>query len=137
MSSLTNESFEFGTYTEITDFAFEVKPSYKNEGFVRFFICCDTWDFWFVRILEGYNEDYEQENSFILERNKIRKSFKGENLSLSKVKDIIQEDDGSNWDMQVSNDIDELIEMLDEGFGIINLKTVKTEDENDTIPNNQ
>lgn len=31
-------NFEFAKYTEITDFAFEINPNYKKEGFVRFFI---------------------------------------------------------------------------------------------------
>lgn len=115
--------FEFAKYTEITDFAHEINPLYKNEGFVRFFICPDVWDYWFVRILKGYDEDYnEDEESYILERNKISKDRKTDKLSLSKVKKIIEEDDGSSWDFQQSYDIDELIDMLDDGFGINNLK---------------
>lgn len=118
-----NMEFEFAKYTEITDFAHEVNPSYKNEGFVRFFICPDVWDYWFVRILKGYDEDYnEDEDSYILERNKIGKDRKTDNLTLSKIKKIIEEDDGSSWDIQQSYDIDELIDMLDDGFGINNLK---------------
>lgn len=115
--------FEFAKYTEITDYAFKINPDYKTEGYVRFFICPDVWDFWFVRILEGYNGEYEQEEgSFLLERNKVEMSRKNENLTLSKVKEIIQEDDGSNWDFQQGYDIEELINMLDDGFGIINRK---------------
>ena len=115
--------FEFAKYTEITDYAFKVNPDYKNERFVRFFICPDVWDFWFVRILEGYNEDYEQEEgSFILERNKIEMDSKDEKLTLSKLKRIIEEDDGSNWDFQQGFDVEELIDMLDNGFGILNRK---------------
>ena len=45
---------------------------------------------------------------------------KGQKLTLSKVKQIIEEDDGSNWDLQQGYDIEELVDMLDEGFGIIN-----------------
>lgn len=118
-------NFEFAKYTEITDYAFKVNPNYKNEGFVRFFICPDVWDFWFVRILKGYENDDEQgyvENpeNYILERNKIEMDRKGQKLTLSKVKQIIEEDDGSNWDLQQGYDIEELVDMLDEGFGIIN-----------------
>jgi hypothetical protein len=115
--------FEFAKYTEITDYAFKVNPNYKKEGFIRFFICPDVWDFWFVRILEGFNEEYErEEGSFILERNKVEKDNRGQKLTLSKVKQIIEEDDGSNWDMQQSYDVEHLIDMLDDGFGIINPK---------------
>lgn len=118
-------NFEFAKYTEITDYAFKVNPNYKNEGFVRFFICPDVWDFWFVRILKGYENDDEQgyvenQENYILERNKIEMDRKGQKLTLSKVKQIIEEDDGSNWDLQQGYDIEELVDMLDEGFGIIN-----------------
>ena len=118
-------NFEFAKYTEITDYAFKVNPNYKNEGFVRFFICPDVWDFWFVRILKGYENDDEQgyvenQENYILERNKIEMDIKGQKLTLSKVKQIIEEDDGSNWDLQQGYDIEELVDMLDEGFGIIN-----------------
>ena len=118
-------NFEFAKYTEITDYAFKLNPSYKNDKYVRFFICPDVWDFWFVRILKGYEYDEERgyvENpeNYILERNKIEMDRKCQKLTLSKVKQIIEEDDGSNWDLQQGYDIEELIDMLDEGFGIIN-----------------
>lgn len=120
--------FEFAKYTEITDYALKVNPNYKDEGFVRFFICQDVWDFWFVRILKGYEDDedegyIENEDNYILERNKIEMDKKGQKLTLSKLKQIIQEDDGSNWDLQQGYDIEKLIDMLDDGFGILNRKT--------------
>lgn len=116
-------TFEFGKYTEITDLAFETNPNYKNEGYIRFFICPDVWDFWFVRILKDTNEEYEtEEGCFLLERNKIEMSRKGENLTVSKVKQIILEDDGGNWDMMESHDLQELIKEIDGAFGIHNLK---------------
>ena len=118
-------TFEFAHYTEITDYAFKINPSYKNDGYLRFFICPDVYDYWFVRILKGYeyveDEGYiKNENNFILERNSISKDKLGEKLTLSKVKQIIKDDDGSNWDLEQGSDIEELIDMLDDGFGIIN-----------------
>ena len=122
--------FEFAKYTEITDYAFEVNPNYKNEGFVRFFICPDVTDFWFVRILANHNEDYAiEEGCFVLERNNIPKARR-EELTLAKVKKIILEDDGCNWDIQSGYDIENLIDMLDDGFGILNRK--EAEQQNDT-----
>lgn len=120
-------NFEFAKYTEITDFALKVNPDYSNENYVRFFICPDVWNFWLVRILKGYedtdDEGYvENEDNFIMERNKIDMDVKGQSLSLSKLRQIIEEDDLSNWDLQQSDDIEELINMLDDGFGIINRK---------------
>lgn len=117
--------FEFAKYTEITDYVFRIDPSLKNQGYVRFFICPDVNDFWLVRILEGFNEDYEKESgSYILEREKIPNDYKGQKLQLSKLKRIILEDDGGNWDMKQGYDIESLIDMLDDGFGIINRKEI-------------
>lgn len=39
----------------------------------------------------------------------------------AKYKAIIEDDDGSNWGIEESHDINELIDMLDGGFGILNL----------------
>ena len=121
--------FEFAKYTEVTDYAFKINPGYKNDGYVRFFICEDVWDFWFVRILKGYkyveDEGYvEDTDNYILERNKIEMDRKDQKLNLNKLRQIIEEDDFSNWDIEQSDDIDELIDMIDGGFGIHNLKEV-------------
>ena len=114
--------FEFGKFTEITDLAFEVNPNYKQEGYIRFFICPHVNDFWFARVLKDTNEDYEkQEGVFLLERNNIWKQ-KSETLNINKVKRFIEEDDGSNWDIKEYRSIEMLIEDIDGGFGILNLK---------------
>ena len=121
--------FNFAQYTEITDYAFKVNPNYKNEGYVRFFICPDVNDFWFVRVLVGSRYDdiegyVDCDNHYILERNNIPNSKKAENVTLSKLRKIIEEDDGSSWDLKQGYDLEELIDMLDDGFGIINRKEV-------------
>lgn len=114
--------FECGKYTEITELAFKVNPSYKNEKYIRFFICPDVEDTWFVRLLDGFNEEYEpEEGSYILERNNVPNDYKCQKLTIDRVRQIIEDDDGCNWDYQVSDDVDELIDMLDDGFGIHNL----------------
>lgn len=115
--------FEFAKYTEITDYAFDVNPEYEQNKYIRIFICPDVHDFHLVRILKGYNEDYnEDENSYIMERKMIPMNKKGENLTFYKLKNILKEDDFSNWDMYQSYDLNELIERIDGGFGILNLK---------------
>jgi len=118
--------FNFGKYTEITDIALKDKPEYKKEGYIRFFICADVFDFWFVRILKGYDEEYKIDNdSFLLERNKIPMRRKGEYLTLMKTKNIINKDDYSNWDIEQSYNINVLLGIIDNGFGINNLKGKK------------
>lgn len=118
-----NMNFEFAKYTEITDFAKTVRPDFFEQGYIRFFICPDVWDFWLCRILKDTNENYEtEEGSFVLEREKIAMDKKCENLSISKVRKILENDELENWDMKQSFDIQELIGMMDNGFGILNLQ---------------
>ena len=119
--------FRFGIYTEVTDLVFEMYPEYKYDGYERFFICPDTHDFWVIRILKGYGEDYEvKEGSFLLERNKIdRHQFAGRNVTVLQVRKVITLDreDGGNWDYVSSDDIDNLInEYVDSGYGVLNIK---------------
>ena len=123
-------NFEFAKYTEITDYAMKHNPDYKASGYERIFICPDVWDFWLVRILKGYRNDEEEgyvedPGNFILERDKIEMDRKGQNLTLSKLNKIVTEDEFENWDLIQGNDIEELIDSLDDGFGIINRKEVK------------
>lgn len=121
--------FKFPKFTEITDLAFKHNPDYEKNGYVRFFICPDVWDFWYCRILKGFNSEYEKDpNCFLLEREKIDKKYKTEKLTLKKVIDIIENDLMENLDCYHSYDINELIDDMDAGFGILNLKEeVKTQ----------
>ncbi len=101
------------TYQEVTTQVFEADPSYKEEGYVRFFLCRDVKDAWFVRILKDVNGEYEPEpGKFLIERNLIY----GRNTPLYK---IIQEDDRSNWDYCECDSMKEVEDILDNGFGLI------------------
>lgn len=118
-------NFEFAKYTEVTDFAHEVNPEYKTGNYSRIFICPDVLDYWLVRVLEGYNEEYEKEEGcFVLEREKIGKSSRSENLTIRKLREILENDTFESWDIQEYHNIDELIEDIDGGFGILNLKEI-------------
>lgn len=77
--------FDFAKYTEVTDLAF---------------ICQDVNDYWLVRILKGYNEDYEKdEDSSLMERDKIAKNHKSDRLTLSKTRAILKKDKFENWNV--------------------------------------
>ena len=116
-------TFKFGVYTEITDLAFKLNPENEKSGYIRFFICPDVWDTWLVRVVEGYNEDYERvDGVYLLEREKLENDYKGQKLSHRRVKEIIENDEGENWDVTEYIDLDTLIEDIDGGFGILNLK---------------
>ena len=118
--------FRFGMYTEVTDLMFEMYPSLKNDGYERFFICPHTNDYWVCRILKGFDKEYGgDEDSYLLERNKIERWHeKNVDYTLSRIKKALTMDfeDGGNWDFEQSYNVDELIEMIDGGYGILNLK---------------
>ena len=112
--------FEFAKYTEITSLYKKYCDSLQDgDGYIRFFICLDVTDFWIVRVLEGFNEEYEkQDGSYLLERNTIQKDSKRQGLTLSKVIELIKEDDFSNWDVVEYSNLEELIDDIDGGYGL-------------------
>lgn len=115
-------TFEFAKYTEITDYVRERRPDMFDGGYTRFFICPDVNDFWLARILTNTNKRYNHEDGvFLMERNNISKS-KRENLTMRRLAQIIDEDDGSCWDQEEAESEQECIEMIDGGWGILNLK---------------
>ena len=115
-------TFEFAKFTEVTSLAHKVNSEYKSNNYTRIFLCPDVKDIWLARILEGYNKDYEQEiGSFILERNKVDLAIPrllNENIAQC----ILEEDDFSNWDYYCFKSMEECIEALDDGYGILNLE---------------
>ena len=117
--------FEFAKYTEVTSLAHKVNPEYKLAGYSRLFICQDVVDTWLVRMRPGFNEEYERdEDSLLLERNNIRNDFKGQNMTISRARRILKNDEFDNWDYQVCEKEAEAIEMLEDGYGI-NLENKK------------
>ena len=104
--------FKFGIYTEVTDYALKHNPEYEKSNYIRFFICSDTYDFWYCRILKDFNEDYNEEvGSYLLERNKIPNDFKGQLMNEYLLRKIVEEDSFENWDLKQSYDLDELIDV--------------------------
>lgn len=124
--------------------------SYTKDYCKGLFICEDTHDFWICRILENTNEDYDQEEGkYLIERNKIDKYEFCEFLKEQKnddsdindrwtrdfyidkcfpINDIIEtlilmdDDKGlENWDNKECDSYEEAIEVLDNGYGIIEL----------------
>lgn len=112
--------FEFATYTDITELYKKHSMCLtEGDGYIKFFICLDVNDIWLVRVIEGFDEDYnKQEGSYLLERNNIAKENKSDGLSLTKVIEIIKEDDFSNWDVEQYDDLEELIFDIDGGHGL-------------------
>jgi len=123
--------------------------SYQKDYCQGLYICMDTHDFWICRILEGYNEEFEQEEgSWLVERNKIDKydllefiqqddedkleitSRHSRDVAIDsfEVKDLIKyvilydDDKGlEGWDNTQCDGLDECIKVIDGGFGIIEL----------------
>jgi hypothetical protein len=114
--------FEFGKYSEVTELAHRVNGEYKMNGYTRIFMCPDVNDVWLARILPGFNEDYEREEGcFLLERDKIPHETKGQELTANRAQRILREDSFDNWDILQGYSEKELLDNLDDGFGILNL----------------
>ena len=114
--------FKFAKTTEVTELAFRVNKDYKNSGYTRIFICPDVTDYHLLRILPNYDDEYNHdENCIMIEHEMIPKS-RGEDLTIQKVKRILEDDDFGNWDYKSyrNRDIDSLIKSeIDQGFGIL------------------
>lgn len=121
---------------------------YSENNYKGVFICMDTHVFWVARILKGYNSDYEtQDDCWLIERNKIDKYeliqyVEKDNADIAtrqerdyfikncmSLKDIIENlllmDDEKcleNWDNYECDSYDEAVNVLDDGFGIIEYK---------------
>lgn len=146
-------AMEFAKYYNGTSI---VEKLVKNENIISdwntykgIYMCNDTNDFWVCRIIEGYNEEYEkEENSWLIERNKIDKydlvEFINEILKknitiknkidmnnfFDKINDkqlmeyIILYDDKQgleNWDCKQADSLENCIDMIDDGYGIVEI----------------
>ena len=74
--------FEFAKYTYITELYKKHSSNLmEGDGYIKFFICLYTNDIWLARVIEGFNEHYEEEDGvYLLERNNIPKNFKGHQI---------------------------------------------------------
>ena len=127
----------------------DVLKQYQKDYAQELYICMDTHDFWICRILKDINEEAEsQEGTWLIERNKINqyeflgfiekkynRDYKIENRqdrdnTLNKmsssfvIKNLILLDDYNgleNWDNEEFDSLNKCIEVLDAGFGIIEL----------------
>lgn len=105
---------EFAKFVEVTSFAKKYNDEY--ESYERIFICKDSKNNWICRILKGYNKEYEKdENCYLIEREKCP-SY---NNALDTIKYDVEESCFSNWDIFEKYDMNECVEFLDSGYGII------------------
>lgn len=110
--------FEFAKATDITTFAKSEMPEMYGE-YEKIYITPDTNDYHILRILKGFDEDYEvNENKVIIEHQMIPKTKTDKIHTLEKLRKILEEDDGGNYDYKVKNSVEECIEIVDGGFGI-------------------
>lgn len=125
--------------------------NYSYSNFKGVYVCMDTNDFWVCRVSEGHNANYQkEEGKFLVERNKIDKydivDFyikRNENndntysigrktrdvfLDSLEMEDLIKtvlifdDDNGlENWDDYECGNLEEAIEIIDDGYGIIKI----------------
>lgn len=113
--------FEFGVYTDVTELALRINPEYTSNNVIKVFLCPDVHDVWLCRLIEGLDEEYNScDGSYLLERNAIPNYEKGQKLSINRAMKILSEDEFDNYDYKTSTDVNELIDMVDGGFGILN-----------------
>lgn len=125
-------------------------PIEENAKFAGVYVCMDTNDFWISRINKNVNEDYDyEEGTYLVERNKfdiytvVDKLFKLYSKKLPttlnkntchryfdqfRTKDIcraiimLDDWDGlSNWDNCEAESLENAIDIIDGGFGILPL----------------
>ena len=110
--------FEFAKATDITKFAKDnFEEMYKD--YEKIYITPDTNDYHILRILKGYDIDYEQdENSVLLEENRVPRGKKDEITGLVALRKILEEDDGGNWGYICKDTVQECIDVVDGGYGI-------------------
>ncbi len=120
--------FEFGKYTDVTEYA--KKLSKENDGmgeyhqYEKILICPDTNDAWVARILVGYNEEYNKdEDKVLIERNKIDgmgAKYHHINIPLYPKKLLMEDmEEGEQWDVKECDSVDEALGILADIFGII------------------
>lgn len=111
-------NFEFAKATDITEFAKTQMPEMYQE-YEKIYITPDTNDYHILRILKWFDEDYEPNDSkVILEHQKIPKTKTEKIYSLSKLREILEKDDGGNWDYTAKDSVKDCIEIVDGGYGI-------------------
>ena len=119
-------------------------PTEAKDKFVGVYICMDTNDFWISRISKDLNEDYDyEEGMYLIERNKfdiytvadkkrlptdLNKNTCHGYFNQFKAKDIcravimLDDWDGlSNWDNCETESLEDAIDIIDGGFGILPL----------------
>jgi len=113
---------EFGKYTEVTTLAKKVNPS-MFDIYEKVYICPDTHNWWLSVIQKDINADYEHcEGSWLIERDRIeyeRDRLNPMFLKESVVKTVLEDWGGECWDNLQTCSLEEAIENIDGGFGII------------------
>jgi hypothetical protein len=143
---------EFAKYHNVTNklnelISKEKVSSYTKDYCKGLYICNDTHDFWICRIVEGYNEEFEQEEGkWLVERNRLNKydfidfleDKYGDKLHVKNRRDrdsvidhlttdftieniILMDDDKGleGWDNHECDSYNEAVDLIDGGFGII------------------
>ena len=118
--------FEGGKATEVTDFAMKYfGENFYQPTYSRIFVTPDVHDFHVHRIMPNTNEDFEREEGvFMLEWEKHPMDYKAQKLDITKLYFILEKDSMNleNWDCLEFHDENDIIEEIDGGWGILNLK---------------
>ena len=113
---------EFGKYTDITNFAKKTVPGLFN-GYEKVYICPDTRNWWLTCLNPNVNEDYEETSGYyMVERDKIdypTEKIMDCYLTTKVVKELLEDWGCDCWDSVEAHSLEEAIDVVDGGFGII------------------
>lgn len=113
---------EFGKYTDITNFAKKTVPGLFN-GYEKVYICPDTRNWWLTCLNPNVNEDYEEAPGYyMVERDKIdypTEKIMDCYLTTKVVKELLEDWGCDCWDSVEAHSLEEAIDVVDGGFGII------------------
>lgn len=126
----------FGKYVDVTQFAKSlVDEGVEYDGYkepTKVYVCRDTNNWWISIITEGLNEDYEEdEGAVLIERNNIylddAKTHRGVVRAHAK-------NGWEGWDSYQADSLEDAIEVVDGGYGIVPEVTIKKKKKKSSAP---
>ena len=114
---------EFGKYTEVTKLAKKLNSPLFG-CYEKVYICPDTLNWWLAGIQKDINEDYEEcPGTYLVERDKIDypnyDRIQDAYLNEETVSKVLEEWACETWDSEETSSLEEAIEIVDGGYGII------------------
>lgn len=113
--------FEFGKYTDITNFAKKINPE-MFAIYEKVYICPDTRNWWLSCVQKDISSEYERiEGYYLIERADINyptEKLDKHYLNQKMIKQVLLTWEGDCWDNCEAHSLEEVNEIIDGGYGI-------------------